>query len=217
MERTCGRDRGRLRALSVAVISTLSFGGGCGSDSADSGGSGAGGAGGSHAGTGGTRAGSAGTGGVGIAGAGASSASGGASGHNQGGSMSGSGGANAGASLGGRPEHGGAPSNAGQSGEAANAGTNEAGAGGMITNDPACPATIPTEGHKCPPTTTERLSCSYGDTNCFCLAVWDCTGCPPGGPKPGADCTGYEGMSCGSCDCAAGSPPAWYCGPVPSP
>ncbi|HWP07155.1 MAG TPA: hypothetical protein VNN72_15490, partial [Polyangiaceae bacterium] len=134
----------------------------------------------------------------------------------QGGSTSGNAGnpaGNAGTAASSGQAGGGRSGDGGTSGSSGSSEGGAPGAAGEPSNDPSCPMDMPTEGDDCPP--GPRLSCTYDDTSCWCTTFWDCTGCPPGGPVHQAGCEGYEGQSCGGCDCADGPYPEWDCGPTP--
>jgi hypothetical protein len=206
-----------IQDMRAGVVVALLLASGCDSDDDTTGTGGTSGRGGASGGTAGSsKGGSSGTtsgaAGVGATGAGTAGVAGSPG---QGGSASG-GGAQAGragaAGSSGRAEAGRA-GGGGVSGSGGGAQAGDTGAGGEPSVDPRCPMDMPTEGDDCPP--GPRVSCTYDETSCFCTTFWDCTGCPPGGPAPQADCTGYEGMSCGSCDCPGESYPTWYCGPQP--
>jgi hypothetical protein len=171
--------------------------------------------------TGGKNGGVGGSSGTGAGGkAGAASGNGGAAGTAGGGAGTSSGG-KAQAGSGGAGDAG--ADNAGAPGTGGNAGGPTGGAGGGSGGDAvggsagqdACPAAEPDDGEPCPDD-GDRLSCSYGETLCYCRGLfgsdWDCEGCPPGGATEGEDCSGFEGMTCVSCDCPNEPNPEWFCG-----
>ena len=132
----------------------------------------------------------------------------------------------AGAPSGGTPSGGGGEAGSTVAGGTSGSAGAGAGGGGASGSDAGgapgvgdCPAQAPADGEPCP-SEGERSSCSYGEgALCYCAgrfgSEWDCEGCPFGGPSEGADCAGFEGMTCVSCDCPDEANPNWNCGGPP--
>lgn len=99
-----------------------------------------------------------------------------------------------------------------------------AGPGVEPADNPAdCPAFVPEDGASCASDGGPNfgLECAYGEATCSCFGFgadgpsWNCETTPecPSAPEDGESCDGFQGMTCGDCECDGfGFGADWDCG-----
>jgi hypothetical protein len=105
----------------------------------------------------------------------------------------------------------------GSGGFTTGAGGMEGGEGGDDGGGEECPPTQPEDESECEGGGAGGgLTCEYGTMTCSCgggfMPEWSCFECPAEDPEDGGACEGFEGATCGDCDCPGFGDAEWDCG-----